>query len=56
MSLNKREKLKKTSKSQEETTKDDALKSKSKKKVKYPCLFYGEDHFSRNCPSKVTIQ
>ena len=44
------------SKSQEKTTNDDAPKSKSKKKVKYPCLFCGEDHFSRNFPSKETIQ
>lgn len=41
-----------SSKNEKKTTNDNAPKSKYKKKVKYPCLFYGEDHFLRNFPSK----
>lgn len=55
-SKQKRKAQKDSSKSQEKTTNDDAPKSKSKKKVKYPCLFCGEDHFSHNCPSKEYVQ
>ena len=45
----------KSSKNQEKNTSDGATKPKVEKKVRYPCLFCGEDHFSWNCPYKDTV-